>query len=35
VIAEGTQLSVSITAKGSGGKDAERTITHVYERPVE
>ena len=35
VIAEGTQLRVSITAKGSGGKDAERTITHVYERPVE
>lgn len=35
VIAEGTQLRVSITANGSGGKDAERTITHVYERPVE
>ena len=35
VIAEGTQLRVSITAKGSGGKDAERTITHVYERPVD
>jgi len=35
VIAEGTQLRVSITSKGSGGKDAERTITHVYERPVE
>ncbi len=33
VIAEGTQLRVSITAEG-GGSD-KRTITHVYERPGE
>jgi len=35
VIAEGTQLRVAITAKGGGGKEAERTVTHVYERPME
>src|SRR4051794_11027 len=34
VIAEGTQLRVSVTAKGSGN-DQQRTITHVYERPME
>jgi hypothetical protein len=35
VVAEGTQLRVSITAEGSGGRggDDKRTITHVYERP--
>src|SRR3954465_10907062 len=33
-IAEGAQLRVSITAKASGGNDAQRTITHVYERPM-
>jgi len=35
VIAEGTQLRIAITAKGGGGKEAERTVTHVYERPME
>jgi hypothetical protein len=35
LIADGTQLRVSITSKGGAGKDTERTITHVYERPVE
>jgi hypothetical protein len=33
VIADGTQLRVSITPKG-GTNDAARTITHVYERPA-
>jgi hypothetical protein len=32
VIADGTQLRVSIATKG--GNDAQRTITHVYERPM-
>ena len=36
VIAEGTELRVSITTEGGGrgGDDAKRTITHVYERPM-
>lgn len=32
VIAEGSQLRVSITTEGGG--DEKRTITHVYERPA-
>lgn len=36
VIAEGSQLRVSITSEGGGGRggDEKRTITHVYERPM-
>jgi len=36
VIAEGSQLRVSITTEGGGGRggDEKRTITHVYERPM-
>lgn len=33
VIAEGAQLRVSITPK-EGGNAAQRTLTHVYERPM-
>ena len=33
VIAEGSQLRVSITAEGGGRDEQKRTITHVYERP--
>jgi len=35
VIGDGTQLRVSITAEGGGGRGGgdKRTVTHVYERP--
>jgi len=33
VISEGAQLRVSITPK-EGGNEAQRTLTHVYERPM-